>query len=174
MGLAIYPRTLRRILDGRGVMTVTWDNPQPDTRPGFTICNMDAGIFKAEDVKLQAFAAFDGPAAPDYRHARDIADVVFLRAVETTREIQNRGRIHGTDLSGCTATRWNLQNVLGGNLDAETWTFDDIPGVPWKVVCAKARRLINRGLLEGCDGIHNCRGDYRLTEDGRNLIEEKP
>lgn len=46
--------------------------------------------------------------------------------------------------------------------------------MPEKVVRAKARALIKRGLLGGCDGYHNCRGDWHLTDAGRDLITGVP
>lgn len=40
---------------------------------------------------------------------------------------------------------------------------------PPKVVHAKLRKLIRRGLLDGC--YCGCRGDFQLTEAGHALIE---
>lgn len=44
--------------------------------------------------------------------------------------------------------------------------------VPWKVVNAKLAKLINRGLLDGCTC--GCRGDFELTDEGRELIGAAP
>lgn len=41
---------------------------------------------------------------------------------------------------------------------------------PWKVVHAKVRALIRRGLLDGCDC--GCRGDWSLTEKGRVFLAQ--
>lgn len=43
-----------------------------------------------------------------------------------------------------------------------------LPEYPWKVLLAKASRLIKRGLMDGCDC--GCRGDYRLLDKGIALI----
>lgn len=56
------------------------------------------------------------------------------------------------------------------------WYFDnerDVhrampPGTPDKVVHAKMRKLIARGLVDGCDC--GCRGDFVLTDKGREAI----
>ncbi len=84
-----------------------------------------------------------------FRHARDIPDEVFLDAVRAATR-------------GPWATRWDVEAALAGlpvprDFDANR----DIPGVPPKVVLAKARRLINRGLLWGC--ACGCRGDFQIT-----------
>lgn len=39
---------------------------------------------------------------------------------------------------------------------------------PDKLVIAKMSRLIDRGLVDGCGC--GCRGDYVITEKGRNMI----
>lgn len=45
-------------------------------------------------------------------------------------------------------------------------------GTPDKVVLAKMRRLIDRGLVDGCPC--GCRGDYELTDAGRAMIGKAP
>lgn len=95
---------------------------------------------------------------PDYRHARDIPDVVFLQAIETAR----RARGHST------ATRWDVARALGGlPIDGDP---TEPPGVPWKVVLAKFRRMKHRGLAEGCDC--SCRGDFYLTPKGLQALTD--
>lgn len=42
-------------------------------------------------------------------------------------------------------------------------------GTPSKVVHAKMRRLIARGLVDGCDC--GCRGDFVITENGLAQLE---
>lgn len=60
--------------------------------------------------------------------------------------------------------------------DRYTWTFwwdwDDrrglrsvMPGVPDRVQQAKLRKLIKRGLVDGC--VCGCRGDFTITKKGR-------
>lgn len=83
-------------------------------------------------------------------HARDIPDAVFLAAVETASR--------GTRW----ATRWDVEATLAGLPTPRDFdTYPEIPGVPSKVVLAKARRLIRRGLLHGC--ACGCRGDFIIT-----------
>ncbi|MFC8182421.1 hypothetical protein ACFULT_26415 [Rhodococcus sp. NPDC057297] len=95
----------------------------------------------------------------DYRHARDIPDIDFLAAVEEA--IRRRPNIP--------ATRWDVERVLGGLESDPTFTVvGDVPGVPSKVVLAKARRLIRRGLLDGCEC--GCRGDFLVTARGVELL----
>lgn len=94
----------------------------------------------------------------DYQHARDIDDVVFLCAVAAASR------------HGLWATRWDVACILGGYaLDApDRPPLGEVPGVPWKVVLAKFRRVQGRGLVTGCDC--SCRGDFELTDKGRALI----
>ncbi|QFP94867.1 hypothetical protein SEA_MARSHAWN_81 [Mycobacterium phage Marshawn] len=94
--------------------------------------------------------------APDYRHARDIPDAVMLQAIVDCAAARG----------GIWATRWDVERALGGlSIDG---SVDEVPGVPWKVVIAKARRLIGRGLITGCTC--TCRGDYELTAAGREVL----
>lgn len=44
----------------------------------------------------------------------------------------------------------------------------EFPDAPFKVVAAKLRRLLKRGLLTGCDC--GCRGDWELTRAGRERL----
>jgi hypothetical protein len=92
-----------------------------------------------------------------YEHARDISDLDFLAAVR-------RAGIR-TDGTGWAVVS-EVVGVLGdGVRDAD----GNMPGVPHKVVIAKAKRLIGRGLLEGC--ICGCRGDFELTAAGMQLLD---
>ena len=103
-------------------------------------------------TKMQA-----GTMTVDYKHARDISDVDFLSAVDVaSRRWPSVG----------VATHWDVARVLGG-LPVGQYC-DDVPGVPWKVVLAKFRRCEGRGLVTGCDC--GCRGDFELTDKGRDLI----
>lgn len=93
----------------------------------------------------------------NYQHARDIPDVVFLRAVAAASR------------HGLWSTRWDVAQILGGfTLDDPYREIGGVPGVPWKVVLAKFRRVRGRGLATGCDC--SCRGDFELTDKGRALI----
>lgn len=42
-------------------------------------------------------------------------------------------------------------------------------GTPDKLVLAKMRMLMRRGLVSGCDC--GCRGDFEITPDGREYLE---
>lgn len=108
---------------------------------------------------LSAFLVDDGPPSPDYRHARDITDEVFLKAVETATGVWAREW----------AMRWDVARVLGGlPIGRDILSSDEVPGVPWKVVLAKFRRCESRGLVKGC--ACGCRGDFELTDAGRILL----
>jgi hypothetical protein len=58
------------------------------------------------------------------------------------------------------------------------WYFDNAhsvthampPNLPDKLVLAKMRNLIKRGLLDGCPC--GCRGDYVMTDKGRQYLLE--
>lgn len=56
-------------------------------------------------------------------------------------------------------TRWVLMTELEKAL----------PAVPRKVILAKMRALMKKGLVSGCGC--GCRGDFELTEDGAFLAE---
>lgn len=42
------------------------------------------------------------------------------------------------------------------------------PGTPDKLVLAKMRQLIRRGVVDGCDC--GCRGDFEITDKGRREL----
>lgn len=56
------------------------------------------------------------------------------------------------------AIRWDLHKAF--------------PEFPSKVVDAKLRRLIQRGLLTGCDAQHDCRGDFEIGVKGWELLQK--
>ena len=77
--------------------------------------------------------------------AADIPDELFLRGV---RELRQVPLVHGHEDYGW-VMRWDL----------DTWLADQLGvDMPWKVTLAKARKLIKRGLLDGC--ACGCRGDF--------------
>lgn len=64
------------------------------------------------------------------------------------------------------------------NLDRSSTSFPGHPhsiaismpaGLPEKLVLAKMRGLIRRGLVSGC--ACGCRGDFKLTEKGRSRTD---
>lgn len=82
--------------------------------------------------------------------AADVSDVEFLRAVA---EVQ---RARGS---------WATWGYPGFELPHLLQHF---PGVPQKVLLAKARRILGRGLLTGC--ACGCRGGFELTDAGRAAL----
>ncbi|ASR85766.1 hypothetical protein SEA_EDUGATOR_69 [Mycobacterium phage Edugator] len=95
--------------------------------------------------------------ALNYRHARDISDTAFLAAVHAGQRA-----MHGA------AMRQDVTRILGGLVPDAPVPADEVPGVPWKVVLAKYRRVEGRGLVAGCGC--GCRGDWELTEKGRRVL----
>jgi hypothetical protein len=105
--------------------------------------------------------------------AKDIADDDFQDAIERVCTIRG---FHGFG-----ASRWDVAAVLAGDdkrvIDtaraAETPgargpMFADYETFPDKLVLAKARKLIRRGVIDGC--VCGCRGDFvpmtRVKERG--------
>lgn len=81
--------------------------------------------------------------------ASDISDEVFLAAVNRARALRPA------------ANRWDVTAVLAGHpedVGTPPVAYDDMPA---KVVLAKARKLIRRRLLDGCEC--GCRGDWRVV-----------
>lgn len=73
--------------------------------------------------------------------AKDIPDEGFLAAVKAI-----------TDRKGMWANRSEVA--------------EELPGVPEKVILAKAKRLIERGRMEGC--WCGCRGDWEIVNSKEN------
>lgn len=83
--------------------------------------------------------------------AADIDDARFLRAVDTEQRA-GKGAYRTEHLPW--AVWWDVEQHF--------------PGVPLKVLVAKARRLIDRKLMDGCTC--GCRGDLELTDAGREQL----
>lgn len=81
-------------------------------------------------------------------HARDIDDRAILTIIDN---LAHDGRLPDLDV------RWVMWPEV----------TDLLPEYPSKVVHAKIRRLMTRGLLDGCPC--GCRGDIELTDAGRSL-----
>lgn len=86
---------------------------------------------------------------------KDIANEDFLNAVRTASRLAGGGW----------AMAWDVGCVLAGNPEHVTMTSPhrDTPTgecFPWRLLRAKAQKLINKGLLEGC--ACGCRGDYYI------------
>jgi len=102
--------------------------------------------------------------------AKDISDEAFLDAIRTVHRVrwESKGvtadRPLGTDNPyWIGASRWDIACVLEGHPEwcgqAEA-TDDESVTIPEKVVLAKAKRLIRRGLIDGCGC--GCRGDFQI------------
>ena len=123
------------------------------------------GVFDTYDDLARVFLALLDqrvPHEPRHMKASDIADEVFIRAVLfccAEREMS-------------WATRWDVAAVLAGHPDEVEFPPRDYPNLPEKVVLAKARKLIRRKLIDGCDC--GCRGDFEVTAAGRRLVETAP
>ncbi|WP_431895836.1 hypothetical protein [Micromonospora haikouensis] len=88
---------------------------------------------------------------PRPQKCSDIPDETFLTAVDRAAAL--RGFRH--------ATIWDVAVVLAGHPDlvgTSAAVAEDGPGLPELLVRAKARKLIRRGLLDGC--YCGCRGDF--------------
>lgn len=96
----------------------------------------------------------DGIWSFGYKHARDIPDELFLEAI---RVASKKFAEHMAWPTQCPANRW----AVGGRFGRPPIdTYEEIPGVPSKVVLAKAKRLINRKIIDGCPC--GCRGDFKI------------
>jgi hypothetical protein len=92
--------------------------------------------------------------------AKDIPEDAFLTAIDTVMDLRDEWgcpcRNSGASLSDITA-------VLAGHPEHVASMWVDYPDMPWKVVLAKAKSLIRRGLVDGC--ACGCRGDFTRVEE---------
>lgn len=93
-----------------------------------------------------------------YQHARDIPNEMFLSIVDRLQREDATAR--QIDVKWVAVMRWEVAEQLGA-----VEYRDPLQ----KVVLAKARRLIRRGLLSGC--YCGCRGDLSLTDAGRAMLD---
>lgn len=101
--------------------------------------------------------------------AADITDEAFVAAIKECIRRRNLTR-PAQDLLGLpvpyhgwsSATRWDVASVLAGHpeLVGTAEACQNFPNMPPKVVLAKARRLIRRGVIDGCEC--GCRGDFAV------------
>jgi hypothetical protein len=90
--------------------------------------------------------------------AADISDEAFLDAIRTVHHVR-----WNDNPQWIGASIWDVGAVLGGHPE---WcgqpeaTQDELAAFPDKVLRAKARRLIKRGLIKGCTC--GCRGDFEI------------
>ena len=94
--------------------------------------------------------------------AADISVDAFLDAIRTV----HRERWGGNP-QWIGASIWDIAAVLDGHPEwiGETPATDGSVQTPEKVVRAKAKKLIRRGLIDGCAD-HKCRGDFEIVPDG--------
>jgi hypothetical protein len=88
------------------------------------------------------------------KKASDISDESFLAAVDRARHLRSEADDHPWSW----ATRWDVAAVLAGHPEHVGACPVEYPHMPEKVVLAKARRLVRRGLLDACTC--GCRGDF--------------
>lgn len=90
--------------------------------------------------------------------AKHISDKLFLAALY----------YHSIQLS----VPWHDLEYPQWSIPHWTFTWDlkhYFPQFPEKVILAKARQLIKRGLVDGCTC--GCRGDFELTEKGYEYLD---
>jgi len=104
------------------------------------------------------------PGTVRIRKCSDIPDLVFLAAIDECCRLRTEP---GDRYPYTMATRWDVAAILAGHLEDVGGTPRDYPGVPEKVVMAKATKLDKRKLISGCGC--GCRGDFEVTEKGREL-----
>lgn len=86
---------------------------------------------------------------------KDIDTIDFLNAINIISEIKGGDYSRGKQ-------RWVMRWEL------ETFLNFKYPEVNWKLTLSKARNLMKKGLLEGCDC--GCRGDFYLTPAGYEKV----
>lgn len=82
--------------------------------------------------------------------AKDISDESVLAAIE---RVAKPGSTDGYMGLAPSASRWDIAWQLGGDL-------------PEKVLLAKLRTMVRRGVLEGCTC--GCRGDFHILAKEAN------
>lgn len=86
-----------------------------------------------------------------YMKVADIPDDAFVRAVAAVNH-----------------DRGSTMAVIGFEGCEVPHILEHFPGVPEKVVRAKARKVLKRGYVTGC--ACGCRGDFEVTDAGRELL----
>lgn len=101
--------------------------------------------------------------------AKDIPDVIILKAISGLSMIpqvyQSIGFIENPKgVRGGPVRHFEPHSAVGWDLH-KLWST-----IPPKVIDAKLKKLVNQGLVSGCPC--GCRGDFKVTETGRALIED--
>lgn len=104
--------------------------------------------------------------------AKDVPDLPVLQFIH---EVRTNGVIfHAREPGGYgDGERWRHVTWFAYGVDDDFIPANSVRnampvGTPGKVVLAKMKRLIDRGLVDGCPC--GCRGDYELTDAGRAAI----
>jgi len=94
--------------------------------------------------------------------AADISDEAFLDAIRTVHRVR-----HHDNPQWIGASIWDIAATLEGHPEwcGQSQATDGSVQIPEKVVRAKARRLVKRGLVDGCTC--GCRGDFEIREEAR-------
>lgn len=87
-----------------------------------------------------------------------LADEQFLHAIREATRI--RGEVEECEWT-IGVSRWDLTAYLAGDPDNIGGNPKVYPGMPARVVLAKAKSMIERGLVDGC--ACGCRGDFTVT-----------
>lgn len=92
--------------------------------------------------------------------ASDITDEAFLDAIRTIHRIRYSGNPQWIG-----ASIWDIAAVLDGHPEwaGQRQATDGSVQFPEKVIRAKAKRLVKRGLVDGCTC--GCRGDFEIREE---------
>jgi hypothetical protein len=98
--------------------------------------------------------------------ASDITDEAFLAAIDEACRV--RTEVEGGN-PWTSATRWDVAAVLAGHPEHVGGPPQEYPNMPEKVVLAKAKRLIRRGLVDGC--ACGCRGDFERPGTTAALVD---
>ena len=93
--------------------------------------------------------------------AADISDETFMDAIRTVHRVR-----WDDNPSWIGASIWDIAAVLDGHPEwcGELEATDGSVSIPLKVVRAKAKRLVRRGLIDGCAD-HECRGDFEIMSE---------
>lgn len=98
---------------------------------------------------------------PHLEKCWELPDWVFVMAIQTVCAIKN---LSDTMPAGrwTTASRWDIAAVLAGHPEhIIQQVIQEYPGVPPKLVLAKARQMIDKGTITGC--ACGCRGDFEVV-----------
>jgi hypothetical protein len=86
--------------------------------------------------------------------AADLNDTAVVDAVRRAAELRRAEQ----------ASRWDIACALAGYAErvGTSAAVDPVEGLPAKVLLAKLRKLVRRGLVEGC--VCGCRGSFVAIE----------